>query len=143
MEQSYRLIFAYEGDKLVVRSVQRIAMRAIASEPIEERTPRTGRFVELRTMGGKPVYRRHISGFVPKTVEYPTGDPVRPFGRTTPPGSAVFSVVVPAHAEARTAALMDVEGESGPSRKAEATAAPAPRDLLVVDLPAREEEAGQ
>lgn len=142
METSYRIVLAYEGEKLVLRSVKEIAMRAPASEPIDDQHSRTGRFVELRSAKGRPVYRRHVSAAVPRTIEYPTGDPVQPFGRTRPPRGAVFSVVVPATSDARTAALVDVEGKARAGAR-EAFSAPAPRDLLIVELPAREAETGQ
>lgn len=142
VETSYRLLFAYEGEKLVLRSVKEVAMRALASESTSDQPARTGRFVELRSAQGSPVYRRHVSGAVPRTIEYPTGDPARPFGHARPPRGAVFSVVVPAHAEARTAALVDVEGRAGAGAK-QAAVAPAQRDVLVVDLPTRKPEAGR
>ena len=138
MDEAYRLTFEIDGDKLALRSVRRLVMRAPAGE---KRTTSdgtvTGRFVELRCAKGEALYRRQISSLVPERREYPTGDPKRPFGVTASGPRDLVSVIVPAHERAHSVALVHEIGRR-PSVKTGAKAAkadaPTRRDLLSVDL---------
>lgn len=67
-----------------------------------------GRFVELRSPEGNAVRAVKVCEPGPPTVEFPTGDSTRPFGRAEPSSGAVLSVLVEAHQESTHAALVDL-----------------------------------
>jgi hypothetical protein len=77
-----------------------------------------------------------VTDLASATVEYPSGDPRRPFGRTAAPRRLV-TVLVPAHEAGRSVALTEVAPPAqrrarGPKQVEEA--APRSRDLITVDL---------
>lgn len=141
MDEAYRLTFEIDGDKLSLRSVRRLAMRAPAGEKqMASDGIVTGRFVELRGPKGEALYRRQISSLIPERREFPTGDPKRPFGVTASGPRDLVSVIVPAHDRARSIALVHETGRRPSVKKgAKAAAAPTRRDLLSVDLTDKKE----
>lgn len=141
MDEAYRLTFEHDGDGLILKSVRKVKMRVPAGRR-DDSAEQTGRFVELRGEGGKPLYRRQVTDIASRTVEYPTGDPERPFGRTEA-RHGIVTVLVPADEGGRSVALVEVaapSGREGRLRQATRRAAPQRRDLIAVDLP-RDEEA--
>lgn len=138
MTESIRLLFRYRGDEMVVHSMRRIRMRA----PIEDRQRATtgiaGRFVELRSEDGRVIYRRLITGEAPRMVEYPTGDPQRPFARVAPPPGAIFSIVVPLVDRASQAVIVDVEAAAADGGAVSRTSGLAARDVVTVGLGSKE-----
>jgi hypothetical protein len=135
MDEAYRLTFELDGDRLALKAVRRVTMRVPRGES-SDRAERVGRFVELRGGTGEPLYRRQVTDLASGTVEYPTGDPRRPFARTEAPGRLV-TVLVPAHEAARSVALVEVAAPPQRSDRAmqrEGYPAPRSRDLITVDL---------
>jgi len=143
MDEAYRLTFEHEDGGLTLKSVRKVTMRVPRGQR-GDAAAQVGRFVELRGDGGEPLYRRQVTDIASRTVEYPTGDPERPFGRTEA-RRGVVTVLVPADEAARSVALVEVSasGEhkgAGLRATAEAAeAAPQSRDLITVDLPRGEE----
>lgn len=141
MDEAYRITLDYDGDRFTLKSMRKLAMRV---PPAQRGDRRIGRFVELRGAKDEPLYRRQIGQLIPETVEFPTGDPKRPFGRTTPPARRLVTVLVPAHERALTLAIVDARGsragKAGKTGKAAKTKRAAageggPRDLFTVKLP--------
>lgn len=139
MSGSWRLSFIREGDGYIARSADRIAGRTPGgtwSNPErpdgKERTSRpekesntVGRFLELRDEEGQTLYRRAVTQSLPDMLEYPTGDPDRPFGRAPVPQGKVIFVRVPADERARSAAVVDATAAKRGRRSADAGTAEA------------------
>jgi hypothetical protein len=135
MHDAWRLTFVYDGEDYRLRSIRRLEKR-IPRAVGEGAGPR--RSVELRGREKAVLFRRGIDHLVPETVEYPTGDPARPLGRVPVTGPRQVSVVVPDLPEA--ASVANVEHERPAEGRKRARAAEGERrDLLVVDLPRRED----
>jgi hypothetical protein len=133
MSEALRVTFEYDEDRIEVRSIRRIAMRVPpGSRP--RRTGGAGQAVELRSAEGEVLYRR-AGEVIPRTIEYPTGDADRPFGRVPAPRRGVASVLVPVDERARSVAIVEtrrLHAEGDEERRAEAAAS----DLVTVDLQA-------
>jgi len=133
MPDALRVTFDYDGERIEVRSIRRIAMRV----PPMSRSASSdvmGQAVELRAGDGEVLYRR-AGQVIPRTVEYPTGDADRPLDRVLAPRRGVASVLVPVDERARSVAV--VEGSrprrgGGEDRSAEIVAA----DLVTIYLEA-------
>lgn len=135
MDEAYRLTFELDGDQLALKAVRRVTMRVPRGER-SDRPGRVGRFVELRGREGEPLYRRQVTDLASGTVEYPSGDPRRPFARTAARRRLV-TVLVPVHGAARSVALVEVAApaqRSGRALQRDGYPAPRSRDLITVDL---------
>lgn len=141
MDEAYRLTFEDDGKGLVLKSVRKVTMRVPRGQR-DDAKDRIGRFVELRAGDGEPLYRRQVTDIASRTMEFPTGDPERPFGRTAARRGLV-TVLVPADEAARSVALVEVAAapakRKGRSLRAAPAAAPQRRDLISVDLPSGKE----
>lgn len=138
MDEAFRVTFEVGRDGMTLRSLRRLAMRAPAGEPQREGPADTpGRFVELRDAHGTTFYRRHIDHIIPDTMEFPTGDPQRPLGRSRPTQRpCILPVLVPAAKDARSVAVVEVFARR--PRAADAKSehpALSPRDIVSIDLP--------
>ncbi len=138
MDEAYRLTFEFDGERFALISVRRLTMRVPPSQRTEA-GDEVGRFVELRGEKGEVLYRRQITDLIERTLEYPTGDPERPFGRVEARGrKTIVSVLVPVRKGARSVVLVEAIGprpdERG-LRKAEGA-----RELVSVDLPDERDE---
>lgn len=133
MTHAWRLTFAYDGDQFTLKSTRKLAKRVAHGEPA--RTDRAGRFIELRGVNGQVLYRRSIAALIPDSVEFPTGDPARPFDHAPAPGRGEVAILVPALPEGRSVAIVAIP--SGPAAKGKQGSAESrvPRDLVTVDLP--------
>ena len=141
MTHAWRLTFAYDGDSFTLKSTLKLEKRVPAGQAADAK--HSGKYVELRSAQRKVIYRRRISELLPDTVEYPTGDPEKPFGRAARKSGEV-SILVPALAEGQTVAIVAAGRPlSDATRKqgAEAEAAIV-RDLISVDLPRDAEPSG-
>lgn len=136
--EAFRLTFEYDGkEKLTLKSIRRLAMRVPPGQSQDEMlADQIGRFVELRGDKGYALYRRQITDLIPQTVEYPTGDPERPFGRVPNRVKGIVSVLVPAIKGARSVGLVET---MGPSDERVARGRARRRDMIAVDLPRDEE----
>ncbi|MFA7441279.1 MAG: hypothetical protein WCZ66_09980 [Sphingomonadaceae bacterium] len=138
MKHAFRITFEYDGEKFALKSTRRVTMRVPRGQsPAEIGRDLTGRFVELRGARDELLYRRTVAGLMEPKVEYPTGDPARPFGHAKPPKGMIASVLVPARDGARKVAVVETKGREAGKSEAKTTS----RDLFIVDLPAA--EAGQ
>jgi hypothetical protein len=134
MTYAYRVTLEYDGERFALKSMRRLAMRAPRGQSAREiGRSVTGRFVELRSPGGEVLYRRGIDQLIPATVEYPTGDPSRPFGRVKAPRRTTLSLVVPARDGALTMAIVEVRTDTEKGRTKDAQSAT--RNLFALDLP--------
>lgn len=112
MEDAVRLTFEYRDGQFVSRPPRRVTMVVPQLETEPPSRSAVGRFVELRAANGKTLFATRVSGHELPRVEYPTGDPEQPFGRTAPPPGAIVSVLVAADDRATHAALVEVKSES-------------------------------
>ena len=135
MDEALRITLEYDGEKFAVKSIRRVAMRVPRGQSQGDIARNlTGRFVELRGAANELLYRRAVAELIPKTVEYPTGDPAQPFGRAKPPRGTSVSVLVPIRKGGRKVAIVETAGLAGKAKSSDARYAS--RDLLVVDVPA-------
>lgn len=109
MSNAVRLMFEYRDGAYRPLAPQHVDMVTPHLPATRGGGPMVGRFVELRSKDDQPVRTVRVGEAGPPSVEFPTGDSHRPFGRVEPPPGAVLSVVIEAHAEATHAALVDVE----------------------------------
>lgn len=141
MDHAWRLTFAFDGDKFSLKSSQRILKRIQRGQSRDDMAAsKAGRFVEVRGANREVLYRRAVTELLSPTVEYPTGDPARPLGRAAAPRRGSVSILVPAHADGRSVAIVDTgrekhEGSTKPRTDTPSTSVAAPRDLIVIDLP--------
>jgi hypothetical protein len=133
MDEAFRITLEYDGEKLSLKSIRRVAMRVPRGQTQADiaRNP-AGRFLELRGADDELLYRRAVGQLIPPTIEYPTGDPAQPFGRAKPPRGASFSVLVPVRKGARRVSIVE---SGGATAKASARGT---RDLFTADLPGTE-----
>ncbi|HVQ09215.1 MAG TPA: hypothetical protein VMS43_12360 [Allosphingosinicella sp.] len=142
MDEAYRLIFSFDGERVQLQSMEKLAMRvppAIAAVSPGAEAGLVGHFVELRDAEGAALYQRPIAPPEALRLEYPTGDPERPLGRAEAAAPATMSVLVPAREAGRSVALVEAAAPpGGDAAGAEPTAESAPvrRDLISVALPA-------
>lgn len=134
MDEAIRITVEVGPERMDVKSVRRLRMRApVGQQPEEMRRQQTGRFVELRGDDDRVLYRRHLTSLDAR-MEFPTGDPARPFGHAELKRPRTVSIIIPAAKGARAAKLMDY-GPGRAEREAEAAATgSAGRELLSVDL---------
>lgn len=138
MDEAYRLTFDFNGKELMLKSVRRLTMRVPPGQSRQAMGQGlTGRFVELRDEAGQPLYRRQVSGLVSQTVEYPTGDPARPFGRKVLRRHQTVAILVPALPHGRTVAVVEAVGR--PADQARGAEAAEQRELVIVDLASQQE----
>lgn len=150
MTSSWRLTLARQGDSFAVQSVERIPGRTAGGEWLDpERhraaargAPAFGRFVELRDAGGRMIYRRAITQTLPDTLEYPTGNADRPFGRIPMPEGRLLFLRVPADDRAASLAVTEtaLPPPAARRRAGPPVAAPETRTLLTVDLTSGRED---
>ena len=140
MEHAWRLTFAYDGEKLNLRSVRKLVKRVPPGQAHDDK--HVGRFVELRASGQGVLYRRSVEALLSDTLEYPTGDPEQPFGRAPIRRPRLIDILVPALPEARSVAIVAVGLRGGVAAAATPGVAGdgGARDLIAVELP-REGEA--
>jgi len=141
MTDAWRLTFAYHGDDFTLKSVSRVTKRIPRSQYIDGNHSACD--VELRGEGNEVLYRRTIAHLIPDTVEYPTGDPARPFGRVAAPLAGEVAVLVPAARDGRYVALVGTRRRVIPTGEPNAlwtAQANRPPDLIVVELPRVEEK---
>lgn len=131
MSEALRLRFEYVEDRIDLVSVQRLSMRV--PPPSGPRPPSGGGpAVELRDEAGQVLYRR-VATVVPDTVEYPTGDPQRPWAHGPAPDRGVSSVLVPVDGRGRLVAVVGFPREA--QERGSAAGEPvAPVDLATVPL---------
>jgi hypothetical protein len=134
MADSIRLVFEFRDGKFVPLPPQKVEMVS-AHDTSRDLTPSDGRFLELRSADGEALRSVRVAGAGPPSVEFPSNDPEKPFGRTEPPPGAILSVVVEADERATHAALVEVS-----STGAKDLEGPAKRDLAVVPLPKGDEQ---
>ena len=135
MDHAYRVTLEYDGEKFALKSMLRVAMRVPRGQsPGDIARNLTGRFVELRGDADELLYRRAVGELIPPTIEYPTGDPDRPFGRAKPPRGATVAVLVPVREGGRKVAI--VEAGSLGTAKTRGETRFTSRVLFTVDLPA-------
>lgn len=128
MDEAYRVTFWVEPGHVSVKSVRRLAKRA-PPEQLRERSDEAsaGRYVELRDERGGVLYRRSINGLLPRTVEYPTGDPVQPFGRVPATTKRVVSILVPALGAGRAVSLVEIALRGDRRESVDLISVPLPR----------------
>ena len=115
-----RLMFAYDGRRVSLKSAQPVTMRVPASDRIDESTNRSGTWIEVRDFRDRVLYRKVLHDPMPTTLEVPSGDPVRTFTRVpAPKSSGVFSVVIPEPAQGATLVLWASPADA-PAQAAEA-----------------------
>src|SRR5690606_14399504 len=109
--------------------------------PGQPLTERSGRFIEVRGANRQVLYRRAITELLPENIEYRTGNPEQPLGRTPAPRRGEISLLVPDLADGRSAALV-VTTRTGPDGERPRTGASQDiarstrsRDLITIDLP--------
>jgi hypothetical protein len=127
--------FEYRDGQFVPRSTSRVQMVAPELGAGSSERSLDGHFVELRSAEGKTLRAVRVAGHGLPTVEYPTGDPEQPLGRTAPPPGAILSVLVPADDRATEAALVEVTTD-----RTRARARKTRRDLAVISLSSEVEE---
>src|SRR6266851_5333938 len=109
-----RIAFAYDGAKLEISRVQRVAMRAPATTPMHE--SQAGYWLEVRDGGGRLLYQRPIHDPMRRDIESfgdAPGDPMRRHPATATKGE--FEVLVPDLPGAQTFGL---QGPSADARMA-------------------------
>ena len=135
MDVALRVTFEYDGDRIAVRSIRRVAMRVPPGQAARSLRA-AGQWVELRDAEGNVLYRRRAE-VIPRSLEYPTGDPDRPIGRARAPDRGVASFLVPAHDRASSVAVVETPPDTG---EAAVDAELEPTELLVVELDAGHDE---
>lgn len=114
MPKSFRLVFEYRDGNYVSLAPKRLQMTVPQTDHQAHLRSAGGRFVELRSAEGETILSSRVPSDHRPTVEYPTGDPDRPFGRAEPPPGSIVTVVVPADDRAATAALVEVSTSRSP-----------------------------
>ena len=121
-----RITFSYDGPKLDISSVQRVAMRAPAPAETTPQTNQTGYWLEVRDGNGVLLYHRPIHDPTRRHIESfgdAPGKPMRRHPATDTKGE--FEVLVPDLPSAQTCRL------HGPGEAAaKTTAALAPSSVL-------------
>jgi hypothetical protein len=138
--QAMRLVFRHDPAGVSLKSADRIDMRIPPAEGPPGPDPRTvGLFAELRSGAGQPLFTRALAHDDALMLEYPTGDPKQEFGRAQSAEPVLVSVLVPAHPEARSVALVH---SAAPSNRFLSRftfsllgSRPRRRDLAVFSLP--------
>lgn len=140
MEHAWRLFFAYEGEEFTLSSVRKLAKRVPPGQ--STRSQRNGYFIELRGPHDEVLYRRSVNELFPDTLEYPTGDPVRPLGRVAAPRHGTVAILVPAEPDARSVAIILVGHSSSADKRntQQSVEAGGPRELIAVELPREGEQ---
>ncbi len=134
MTQALRLTFEYDSQEMKLKSVRRLEMRVPAGQSARDMArPLAGHFVEVRAETGAALYRRSISGLMPDMVEYPTGNPARPFGRAVAIRKRSISVLVPALEQGRSVAIVKSRG-SGAKNRSFNDVEPDARELFAATL---------
>ena len=86
MDGSIRLRFAYSEGKITLKDTSYVAKRAPASDltppGLHSKSPQDGIMLELRS-GKEVLYHRQVAAMFPDSYEVHTGDPARPFARST------------------------------------------------------------
>ncbi len=104
-----RLIFANDGDDITLVSQQRVDIAVTGFDAAPEL--RSGHFAEVRGADGEALTRVPIHAAFPDSVEvFPetAGEPITRVPNPDPSGA--FTVVVPARPDARSVAVVRVEG---------------------------------
>ena len=136
MSDAYRLVFDVEDDHITLTHVRRIAMRVPRGQTAAEMSqPTSGRFVEVIGDQDRTLYRRPLEVQLDPRVEYPTGDPARPFGRAAAPRRREVVVLVPADPQARRALIVEVRARRQRDGAAASAVAVERRELVSVTLP--------
>ncbi len=136
MHEAWRLTFVYDGDEYRLRSIRKLDKRLPSRQ--DAGTERSMRTVEVRGREKAVLFRGGIDHLTPETMEHPTGDPARPFGRVRVPGPREVSVLVPHLPEALSVAIVERVAPAATGKRGRA-AEPTRRDMLVVDLPRGED----
>jgi hypothetical protein len=133
MAEMIRLLFEYRDGKYVPLAPEKVRMVAPLPPTARGEMEVSGRFVELRSAEGEPVQNVRVGEAGPPTVEFPTGDPEQPFGRTEPPPGSILSVLVADDDRAVRAALVEIAAPTGRGERGLEK-----RDLADVALPGRD-----
>jgi hypothetical protein len=107
-EQALRIVFRHDEKGVTLKSAERVDMRIPPSEVGDRALPSgtVGLFAELRSGDGATLFTRALADRDARRLEYPTGDKDRPFGHALVPGPVFVSVLLPAHRDARSVALV-------------------------------------
>jgi hypothetical protein len=136
MSDAYRLVFDVEDDHITLTHIRRIAMRVPPSQTTAEMArPTSGRFVEVIGDQDRTLYRRPLEVQLNPHVEYPTGDPARPFGHAPAPRRREVVVLVPADPAARRALIVEVRARRPRGEATTSAVTVERRELASVTLP--------
>ena len=105
-KRALRLTFSYERANVQLNAVQRVTMRPLPADPLQESGNATGFWVELRDAADRPLYRRVTQNPVRFAAEFPTAESDRPlaWGDLDEP-RGTFVLVVPDLPAAQTVLL--------------------------------------
>jgi hypothetical protein len=105
--RAVRLTFSYRGDAIELLAVQRVNMFVPPSDPLEDRTPRSGFWLELRDAAGGLVFRLGMHDPIAGNYEVFPADPRGEIVRQPVQARAgAFSVVIPELSAARRLAFV-------------------------------------
>ncbi|MGH2689668.1 MAG: hypothetical protein ACRDKW_12805 [Actinomycetota bacterium] len=106
-ERAVRMTFRYADGAVEVDDVQRVRRWVPPGEPLEDRTDRSGFWVELRDADGAVLIRRDLPPTLGDDYEVFPEDPAGEIVRRPVAARAVaFSVVVPEDRQARAVTVM-------------------------------------
>lgn len=108
MPDALRLSFEFRDGKYVSLPAEKVRMIVPKPPIVPGERSRAGHFVELRSGEDDVLFAARVGESGPLSVEFPTGDPEKPFGRTDPPPGSLVTVVVPSDQRATHAALTEV-----------------------------------
>jgi hypothetical protein len=113
-DQSLRLTFSYDGERIGLTDVRRVPKQVPPTDPVEADLNQSGFWFELRCSDGKPYYRRVVPHPIRYMQEVFPEHPEQPFELVPIPNpKGVFSLVVPELDEAQTLVLMgDQRGDT-------------------------------
>jgi len=104
-----RLIFAYEGDEVTLVSQERVDVAVTGFDAAPE--ARSGHFAEVRGADGQGLTRVPLAAAFPESVEVFPESPDEAITRVPNlTRSGAFTVIVPARPEARSVAVIRVDG---------------------------------
>jgi hypothetical protein len=106
-ERAVRMTFRYADGAIEVDDVQRVRRWVPPGEPLDDRSDRSGFWLELRDADGAVLFRRDLPPTLGDDYEVfpedPAGEIVR---RPSASRSVVFSVVVPENRQARAVSVV-------------------------------------